>query len=425
MYRELFQLREPPFQLTPDPEFLFDSPQHRRAKAYMESTVVLADGFVVLTGDIGCGKTTLIESFVSGLPEDFVLAQISHTRLSPVEFLQTLLVELGFESFRMRKVELLAVLRDFLVEQYVQGKKVLLIIDEAQNLSSKVLEEIRLLSGIESQKEKVLRIILAGQPELGDKLDSPRLEQLTQRVRLRFHISALSKRETRSYIEHRLNIAGADDRQIFDDEAMDLVFRYAGGVPRLINILCDTAMLCASADDRNVIGSELVESAVEELQWVPYADRIRGRERALEATDVHDISGVPLAKLDIMYGEEFVGDQTLPAGKIIIGRTANNDLQIPSKVISRHHAQIVTDLQRCLLEDLNSTNGLYVKSKRVKSRYLRDGDVVLVGEHKLYYRDLRNRESEEDDKDQAAPSEESQDRVGEQELDESGKDSQD
>ncbi len=233
MYCELFQLTEPPFRLTPDPQFLFASKQHARAKAYMESTIWLADGFVVITGDIGSGKTTLIESFLSELPKDIVLAHISQTQLSPVEFLQALLVEFGFKPFRKRKVELLSMLKDFMVEQYAAGKKILLVIDEAQNLSRKVLEEVRLLSGLEMRKEKLLRIIIAGQPELSHKLDSPRLQQLTQRVRLRFHLGALSKRETHEYITHRLDVAGAKGRTIFEPAACDLVFRYTGGVPRL------------------------------------------------------------------------------------------------------------------------------------------------------------------------------------------------
>ena len=143
MYCELFHLTEPPFRLTPDPQFLFASKQHARAKAYMESTIWLADGFVVLTGEIGAGKTTLIESFLAELPKDIVLAQINQTQLTPVEFLQALLVEFGFKPFRKAKVELLSMIKDYMVEQYAAGKKILLIIDEAQNLSHQVLEEVR------------------------------------------------------------------------------------------------------------------------------------------------------------------------------------------------------------------------------------------------------------------------------------------
>ena len=392
MYCELFNLTEPPFRLSPDPDFLFASKQHSRAKAYMESTIWLSDGFVVITGDIGSGKTTLIESFLTELPDDIVLAHISQTQLSPVEFLQALLVEFGFKPFRKRKVEMLEMLKDFMVEQYAAGKKILLIVDEAQNLSRKVLEEVRLLSGIEAQKEKLLRIILAGQPELSRKLDSPRLEQLTQRVRLRFHLAALSKRETHEYIEHRLNVAGAKGRKIFDDEACDMVFRYAGGVPRLTNVLCDTALLCAFAEGRTVVNGELIKTAAEELQWVEYAERQREQERhLLEATGRFAGIRGSLAKLEVLFRDQLVMEFDLSPGRAILGRTPDNDVQIRSKFISRHHAQIVSDRNECVLEDLNSTNGVFIRGQRVKRHVLTDGDVIQLGEHSLVYRDLRRK----------------------------------
>ena len=183
MYLEPFKLKELPFRLSPDPQFLYLSKQHARAKAYMESTIWFTDGFVVITGEIGSGKTTLIETFLRELEKDVVVAQINQTQVSAVEFLQAVLVQFGFSPFKMKKAELIATLNNFLIEQYAAGRKVLLIVDEAQNLSMRVLEEIRLLSGVETTKEKVLRIILAGQPELNEKLDAPELIQLTQRIR--------------------------------------------------------------------------------------------------------------------------------------------------------------------------------------------------------------------------------------------------
>ena len=174
MYLEHFKLKELPFRLSPDPAFLYPSQIHSRAKAYMESTIWFTDGFVVITGEIGSGKTTLIETFLKEIDQDVVVAQVNQTQVSPIEFLQTVLAQFGFSPFRMRKAELLATLNNFLIEQYANGRKVLLIVDEAQNLTNKVLEEVRLLSGVETTKEKVLRIILAGQPELNTKLDSRR-----------------------------------------------------------------------------------------------------------------------------------------------------------------------------------------------------------------------------------------------------------
>src|SRR5512138_415977 len=280
MYLELFKLQELPFRLTPDPAFLYLSKHHARAKAYMESTIWFTDGFVVITGEIGSGKTTLIETFLKELEKDVVVAQINQTQVSAIEFLQSLLVQFGFQPFRMKKAELLATLNEFLIEQYANGRRVLLIVDEAQNLSNKVLEEIRLLSGVETTKEKVLRIILAGQPELNEKLDAPELVQLTQRIRLRFHLNTLTQAEMRAYIQHRLEVAGGGDRQIFAEDTFSEIYRYTGGVPRLVNTLCDTAMMSAFASNRDGVTVGDVATAVDELRWVEYAIRIQQQQAA-------------------------------------------------------------------------------------------------------------------------------------------------
>jgi type II secretory pathway predicted ATPase ExeA len=273
MYLEPFKLKELPFRLSPDPQFLYLSKQHARAKAYMESTIWFTDGFVVITGEIGAGKTTLIESFLKEVQTDVVVAQINQTQVSAIDFLQAVLVQFGFSPFKMKKAELIATINNFLIEQYAAGRKVLLIVDEAQNLSMRVLEEIRLLSGVETTKEKVLRIILAGQPELNQKLDAPELIQLTQRIRLRFHLNTLTQAEMRAYIQHRLEVAGAGDRQIFEEDTFAELFRYTGGVPRLVNTLCDTSLMAAYTASRDVVTTADIKEAVEELQWVEYADR--------------------------------------------------------------------------------------------------------------------------------------------------------
>src|SRR5687767_12150166 len=273
MYIETFKLRELPFRLSPDPQFLYLSRAHARAKAYMESTIWFTDGFVVVTGEIGSGKTTLIESFLRQLDSDVVIAQINQTQVTAVEFLQSVLVQFGFAPFKMKKAELIATLNNFLIEQYSAGRKVLLIVDEAQNLSLRVLEEVRLLSGVETTKDKVLRIILAGQPELNGKLDAPELVQLAQRIRLRFHLGALSLQEMRAYIQHRLEVAGAGDRQIFAEDTFPEIYKYTGGVPRLVNTLCDTAMMASYGVDRDHVTLEDIMSSIGELQWPEFTAR--------------------------------------------------------------------------------------------------------------------------------------------------------
>src|SRR5688572_6737329 len=284
MYLELFKLKELPFRLSPDPQFLYLSKQHARAKAYMESTIWFTDGFVVITGEVGSGKTTLIESFLQEIQKDVVDAQINQTQVSAIDFLQAVLVQFGFSPFKMKKAELIATLNNFLIEQYAAGRKVLLIVDEAQNLSLRVLEEIRLLSGVETTKEKVLRIILAGQPELNEKLDAPELVQLVQRIRLRFHLGTLSLMEMRAYVQHRLEVAGAGDRQVFAEDTFPDIYRYTGGVPRLVNTLCDTAMMSAYGVDRDCVTMGDVATAIDELQWVEFTVRQQQQATRLAAS---------------------------------------------------------------------------------------------------------------------------------------------
>lgn len=393
-YIQHFKLKEHPFRLTPDPEFVYWSKQHARAKAYMESTIWLADGFVVVTGEIGSGKTTLLQSFLGDLGDDTVFALISQTQLTPTQFLQAVLAEFGFKPFNKRKIELLDMLNMFLIEQYANGKKVILIVDEAQNLSKKVLEEIRLLSGIETHKEKVLRIILAGQPELKATLDSPNLRQLVQRVRLRFHLGPLDRREMREYIEHRLRVGGSGDKDLIADDAFAVIYRYTGGVPRLINTLCDTALLCAFAEDKKSVDLEDVTSAVEELNWKE-VENITGTFPHAS----HIISaGQPsyLTRIEIRSEGEMISEHTFEAGRVIVGRSPDNEIYIKSKFVSRHHAQFVTDNFGCTIEDLNSTNGVFIGENRVKKFLLKNGDVVTLGLHELVYTDLREKGREED-----------------------------
>ena len=390
-YLKHFNLSEQPFRLTPDPDFLYWSKQHARAKAYMESTIWLADGFVIITGEIGSGKTTLLQSFLSELDDDVVYAVVSQTQLSPTQFLQAVLTEFGFKPFNKRKVELLDMLNMYLIEQYSNGKKVVLVVDEAQNLSKKVLEEIRMISGIETHKEKVLRIILAGQPELKETLDSPTLKQLVQRVRLRFHIGPLDRRELREYIERRLAVAGHDDREIFAESSFDVIYRFSGGVPRLMNTLCDTALLCAFADDRKIVVADDVISAAEELNWKELETNtgIFEQLRKLEAgrgrkTNSH------VTQIEVRTDGEVTDLLKFSMGRVIVGRSPDNEIYIKSKFVSRHHAQLVSDENGCLIEDLNSTNGVFVSDKKVKKYRLHDGESISLGVHELIYRDLRN-----------------------------------
>lgn len=384
MYLEFFHLEEQPFQLTPDPAFLYLSKAHARAKAYMEFAVLNSDGFSVITGEIGSGKTLLVQSLISELGDDVRVARLYQTQLDDVELLRAVLAEFGIKAFRAKKAELLLRLKTFLLEQYKQGRSVILIVDEAQNLSLRSLEEIRLLTGLETEKNKILNIILVGQPELNDVLNSPHLEQLAQRVRLRFHITALSADEMRDYIYHRLAVAGGDGPAIIPEANMPLIYKYTGGVPRLINILCDTSLLSAFVEERPVVEDNVLREAIEELQWVPFNERTHSKQIDLESdTGSHEAAARP--RLVLSFSGSVLDEFPVSKRVMTIGRKVDNDIQIDSRIVSRHHAQVKLVQNRCQLLDLNSRNGTLVNGESVQEVELRDGDVITVGDHILSF----------------------------------------
>lgn len=282
MYLDYYKLTEPPFLLTPDPKFLYSSKAHSRAITFMEYAILNRDGFAVITGEVGSGKTTLISKLLTGLDEDTVIARIYHTHVDGVEFLQALLEEFGIKEYGHTKVSLLNKINNYLVDAYASNKKIILIIDEAQNLSEKLLEEIRLLTDLETNNEKLMNLILVGQPELNGTLDQPQLEQLTQRIRFRFHIGPLSEEEMREYIVHRLSVAGSD-AELFTKKSMSVLYKYTGGIPRLINALCDVVLICGYAEETNLFDDKVVKTAIKELEWKPFNERYKHIDRELQS----------------------------------------------------------------------------------------------------------------------------------------------
>lgn len=279
MYLEHFQLQDFPFRLTPDEDFFFLSEGHARAKAYLEYTVMSRDGFVVITGEIGAGKTTLLNMLINEHRGSVVLAHIHQAQLDDIEFLQAVLSAFGESISGLNgKVELLNRLQSFLEQQMAMNRRVVLAVDEAQSLGYDALEQVRMLAGLESQKTRLMSVILMGQPELQQLIQSPDLEQLAQRIRLRFHLGSLSRDESRDYVRHRLRVAKAASVNIFTEGAYDAISRYAGGIPRLINSLCDMALLTAFVEERTQVTGEVVEAAAAELEWPLFEERGKGRK---------------------------------------------------------------------------------------------------------------------------------------------------
>jgi general secretion pathway protein A len=277
MYTDYFKLSEPPFSLTPDPRYLFMSERHREGLAHLFYGVQQPGGFVQLTGDIGSGKTTLCRCMVKQLPPATDVALILNPRLTVIELLATVCDELGIPyppDTTSNKV-LIDALNQRLLESHAQHKRTVLIIDEAQNLHEDVLEQIRLLTNLETSKEKLLQVILIGQPELLTILKGKKLRQLSQRITAHYHLLPLSKSETYAYIQHRLRVAGRSE-PLFTSYAMRRIYRLSHGIPRVINIICDRALLGAYALDRPRIGAGIIRQASREARGiVPWHRRFR------------------------------------------------------------------------------------------------------------------------------------------------------
>jgi general secretion pathway protein A len=271
MYESFYGLRERPFDLSPNPKYLFLTPRHREALANLRYGLTAKRGFIVLTGEAGTGKTTLINAVLqSNACQNVRALYLNNPALTREEFLEFLArgFKLGSDAVRS-KIALLADLEQVLVQRKQQGVVTALIIDEAQSMSSELLEEIRLLANIETSAEKLLQIVLAGQQELGDRFNDPSMRQLKQRIALRCSLSLLSIDETAGYIAARIRIAGGDSSRMFTREAVSLIFRRSRGVPRLISVICDNALMAGFALERRTIGVPIVEDVCRDFDLDP------------------------------------------------------------------------------------------------------------------------------------------------------------
>ncbi|MGH7277927.1 MAG: ExeA family protein [Candidatus Rokuibacteriota bacterium] len=266
MYLNFYGLREAPFSPTPDPRFLFQSARHREALAQLLYGVRERKGFIVLTGEIGTGKTTLLRTLLERLDASTPVAYVHNSALGIEGLLEYILQDWGMKSHAGSHAQRLFELNEFLTGQHRQGLSPVLVIDEAQNLSIETLEAVRLLSNFETTNQKLMQILLVGQPELRDKLNAPALRQLKQRIGLRCHIAPLSPEEARLYIRHRLRIAGAADAGLFTDAAIQKIADYSTGTPRVINIVCDHCLLAGYADSKKRIDAGMVQEAIEYLE---------------------------------------------------------------------------------------------------------------------------------------------------------------
>ncbi|MBC8094412.1 MAG: AAA family ATPase [Akkermansiaceae bacterium] len=266
MYLDYYGLTEAPFDITPNPRFLFYSAKHREAYNHLLYGIRERKGFVQLTGEVGAGKTTLCRAMLEQLDDNYSTALILNPILNADELMKAVAIEFGLDVHGMDRLDTIARINDFLLWNVEQGKDTVLIIDEAQNLTEELLEQVRLLSNLETDNRKLLQIVLMGQPELRDRLNSPNLRQLRQRITVRYHLSPLNQDEISCYIQHRLQVSGAKGTPRFTKPALWRIHHYTGGIPRLVNAVCDKALLAGFVNQREELGYRVVGAAIRELE---------------------------------------------------------------------------------------------------------------------------------------------------------------
>jgi len=269
MYLDFYGLNESPFNVTSDPSFLFLSKEHKEALSHILYGIKERKGFLEITGEIGAGKTTLCKAILNHMEGRAKTAFILNSNLSEIQLLDAIIEDFGLHPPKRTKIALIRALNSFLLEELKKDSNVILILDEAQNIKTSTLEAIRLLSNLETDKEKLFQIILVGQPELKHKLNSPALLQLRQRIGVRFHINPLSCEEIGKYIYHRLTIAGSSGELTFTEEAILKIFKYSGGIPRLINLVCDKSLLAGFVFSTKQIGIDIVDKSISEIEGKP------------------------------------------------------------------------------------------------------------------------------------------------------------
>lgn len=316
MYNEYFGFREPPFSIAPDPRYLYMTAQHREALAHLVYGLNNDGGCILLTGEVGTGKTTICRCLLEQIPEQAHVALVLNPKVSEIELLETLCDELKIsypDAGNSVKTYTDRIYR-FLIESHRNNEKTVLIIDEAQNLSTPVLEQLRLLTNLETNQRKLLQIIILGQPELLDILSAPEMRQLAQRITARFHLRPLNRDEVKAYIGHRLAVAG-QNIQLFPDESVKLLYKLSNGVPRLINILCDRALLGAYVENRPAVSAAIVRKAATEVfgELESVERKQRGQRWLLPAALVAGMILLALAVLLIMQPPPASTATTLPA----------------------------------------------------------------------------------------------------------------
>ena len=348
MYEAFYGLKEKAFNLNPDPEYFYMSREHENAYVHLEYAIRESKGFAVITGEVGSGKTTLINYLLYKLELDINIGLITNTNIPASQFLKAICREFEIDVDVGDKVDIMDVFQDFLLDKYALNERVILIIDEAQNISPEAIEEIRMLSNLEAEKSHLIQIVLIGQPELKYKLQRSDLKQFAQRVSTHYHINGLNKDEVNNYLRYRLKVGEAKNLDIFKEDAIELIYQHSLGIPRIINVICDTALVYGYADGIKIVDKNLVETVIKE------------REE----------SGI-FSKLDLNFNDSSV--KTI--SKEIGPKSSGNTLQFMGKRIDMLDAKI---------------EGLHEEIKNLK-KLKNERDTIIIDLFKMLENSMKSR----------------------------------
>lgn len=396
MYYEYFNLKEHPFRLTCEPKYFYLSPEHTHANAMMEFALIKRQGIMLLTGEVGTGKTMLVQHFLSRLDAGYKIISINQTKLSEIEFLQLLMLEMN-EHVQQddSKEHLMSQIIAKLEALNAENQHTIIFVDEAQNLEAGILKLLFQLSQVRTDNQRVCTIYLVGQNKIRETLEDPELSEVVGSINPKYHLGPLNLKDIRRYIFHRLAVAGGNKSIKFDTDVFPIIETYTGGRPRLINVLTDHILTYAFMEELKEVTAKTVDQAIVDLQWLPFGVQY-GVEQPLE-DEVFKQERRNSYKLIIVINNKVQGEFFIRKKHINIGRHRDNDLRIDDPLISRQHAQILQQGRTVYLRDLNSTNGTYVNNKRVDIAALDEGTVIKLGNCLLTF--MRNTKAPSDSDD--------------------------
>jgi len=402
MYESFYGFREQPFSLLPDPAFLYVGKKHRKTLTKLRSGVMNQAGITLITGEIGSGKTTLIQHLMGQFKKDTTVGLINNTRPAFGDLMQWILHAFNVSCNANNDVKLHQAFLKFVQGEAARKRRTLLIVDEAQNMSPELLEELRLLTNVNIDYP-LFQVVLVGQPELRNTLRRPELQQFAQRIAVEHHLDPLDVEETGEYIGHRIQVAGGDPA-LFQRQACELVHRYSHGVPRLINSLCNTALLYGYDENKTTIDGPLMSEIVpdekrgELLAFGTAGGTVEQKTRPeVNSGPERMAASEEMGRLAVTRGGKLHGEYVLNGTSLAIGSQRDNDIVLSAPEVSTYHARIQISNDGHYLEDLGSASGITVNSRRVLGYSLQDGDTIRIGGYTLAYRNHRTMESSQDE----------------------------